>query len=480
MRPERPIHFHRPEMMHPAMRERGSAIPQTIPQRTLEKEARPGPFPGVRPPVGGAGYQAPAPKGGGTMGIIMPLYTIAIVVFFVYTIMKILFRKSEDKQPVVKDFGMDPEHRKYVFSEEYTPGSERSLKDQYNKEDREAGIRRRSSSGKRFQDQRSRLDSSEEDQQLGRSSEPAASSSSQGNDEIQLFEQLKPVLTTPYLAKEEKFPEELKLEKVLVREKSLELKEEEPLELFNELKPIETTAPLLREEKYPEMIVLEKIPVTEKKIEPPATEEGLELYNELRPVQTSALIAVEEKHAESIQLGQIPLTEKQLLPGLPEPVTNEEDQPEQELKLFNELKPVQTTVALAVEERYPEQIKLQKIVLKEQEINTDPGLELFNELRPVQTTPALAVEQKFPESIKLGKIVLTQTELNTGPGIELFNELKPMQTTPALAVQEKYPANIKLEEIILLEEKINTDPGTELFSDLKPVQTTPTLAVDEK
>ena len=55
---------------------------------------QPGPFPGVRPPVGGAGFQAPPPKGGGTMGIIMPLYTIAIVVFFVYTIMKVRSKRK--------------------------------------------------------------------------------------------------------------------------------------------------------------------------------------------------------------------------------------------------------------------------------------------------------------------------------------------------------------------------------------------------
>ena len=28
-------------------------------------------------------------KGGGTMGIIMPIYTVGIVVFFVYTILKV-------------------------------------------------------------------------------------------------------------------------------------------------------------------------------------------------------------------------------------------------------------------------------------------------------------------------------------------------------------------------------------------------------
>jgi hypothetical protein len=39
--------------------------------------------------MGGAGHVVPAPKGSGTMGIVMPLYTVGIVVFFVYTIMKV-------------------------------------------------------------------------------------------------------------------------------------------------------------------------------------------------------------------------------------------------------------------------------------------------------------------------------------------------------------------------------------------------------
>lgn len=38
--------------------------------------------------------------------------------------------------PLLKDFGMDPEHRKYVFSEEYANGSERSMKEEYSREDR--------------------------------------------------------------------------------------------------------------------------------------------------------------------------------------------------------------------------------------------------------------------------------------------------------------------------------------------------------
>ena len=39
--------------------------------------------------MGGAGHVVPAPKGSGTMGIVMPIYTIGIVVFFMYTIMKV-------------------------------------------------------------------------------------------------------------------------------------------------------------------------------------------------------------------------------------------------------------------------------------------------------------------------------------------------------------------------------------------------------
>lgn len=45
----------------------------------------------MRPPLGGAGHVVPAPKGNGTMGIIMPLYTSGIVLFFLYTIMKVKY-----------------------------------------------------------------------------------------------------------------------------------------------------------------------------------------------------------------------------------------------------------------------------------------------------------------------------------------------------------------------------------------------------
>ncbi|KAG7161603.1 putative Resistance to inhibitors of cholinesteraseue 3-like [Homarus americanus] len=120
----------------------------------LGHSASPGPMPGVRPPMGGAGGIVPPPqgKGSGAMGIIMPLYTVGIVVFFVYTIMKVgtlvLFKKGQedDKTPKLKDFGLDPEYRKYVFAEEYLDNTDVSTRDQYRRQQREE-----SRSRKKFQ-----------------------------------------------------------------------------------------------------------------------------------------------------------------------------------------------------------------------------------------------------------------------------------------------------------------------------------------
>ena len=43
----------------------------------------------MRPAMGSPGVQAPQPKEGGTLGIITPFYTIGIIVFFIYTTMKV-------------------------------------------------------------------------------------------------------------------------------------------------------------------------------------------------------------------------------------------------------------------------------------------------------------------------------------------------------------------------------------------------------
>ena len=46
-------------------------------------------MPGMRPTMGGPGIQPPEPRGGSSLGMLMPMYTIAIIVFFVYTTFKV-------------------------------------------------------------------------------------------------------------------------------------------------------------------------------------------------------------------------------------------------------------------------------------------------------------------------------------------------------------------------------------------------------
>lgn len=124
IRQERPLHL-RSEMVHPAFRERGRAIPQSEsfpptkpspPSRLVPKviDGRPGPIPGMRPTIGGAGHVVPPSKhAGNSMGLIMPIYTIGIVVFFTYTVMKIVFKKQpEVLYPPVEP---DPQFRREVF-----------------------------------------------------------------------------------------------------------------------------------------------------------------------------------------------------------------------------------------------------------------------------------------------------------------------------------------------------------------------------
>merc|ERR1719219_2941981 len=70
------------------------------PIRTVDKEwgGRGGPMPGMRPTMGGPGIQAQQPRGSGTMGVIMPIYTVGIIIFFVYTTMKILFKNKDNEE----------------------------------------------------------------------------------------------------------------------------------------------------------------------------------------------------------------------------------------------------------------------------------------------------------------------------------------------------------------------------------------------
>ncbi|XP_039969382.1 uncharacterized protein LOC120781265 isoform X11 [Bactrocera tryoni] len=129
LRQERPAHLH-PESIYQAMRERGRAIPATTPTvPILERkgsasnppprvvDGRPGPIPGMRPPMGAGSMHQPQARAGNSMGFIMPLYTIGIIVFFGYTIMKIVFKRSTPNAPY-GPMPTNPDFRKEVFGQE--------------------------------------------------------------------------------------------------------------------------------------------------------------------------------------------------------------------------------------------------------------------------------------------------------------------------------------------------------------------------
>ncbi|XP_037086391.1 uncharacterized protein LOC119107123 isoform X2 [Pollicipes pollicipes] len=117
-------HHERRAALHPSMRDvpHASHGPAHAmgrqPKRVLDRMARPGPQPGSRPTPGGYGAVPQSTKATGAMGIIMPIYTIGIVLFFVYTIMKVMFKNPEDgeptKDPVIKDFHLTTEYRPYT------------------------------------------------------------------------------------------------------------------------------------------------------------------------------------------------------------------------------------------------------------------------------------------------------------------------------------------------------------------------------
>lgn len=119
----------KPEALHPAFRKTTPTIKKerieddiiyddddisppitTIPHAEVIPGKKP-PVPGMRPTVGGSGYVTQQ-KGSGTMGILMPMYTLAIVAFFSYTILRLLSRRQETHS----NFHSDPDFCNNVFN----------------------------------------------------------------------------------------------------------------------------------------------------------------------------------------------------------------------------------------------------------------------------------------------------------------------------------------------------------------------------
>ena len=100
-----------PEHPNPAMRARMGAPhpglaagqgrpvdrPLAGPVRTIDKEwPDKHPRPGMRPTLGGPGIQPSLKQQAtGSMGVVMPIYTVAILVFFIYTIVKVDLKKLD-------------------------------------------------------------------------------------------------------------------------------------------------------------------------------------------------------------------------------------------------------------------------------------------------------------------------------------------------------------------------------------------------
>merc|ERR1712012_691836 len=122
-----------PEHPNPAMRARMGAPhpelaaghgkpvdrPGAVPVRAIDKEwPDKHPRPGMRPTIGGPGIQPNQKQtAGGGMGVIMPIYTVAILVFFIYTIVKILFKNKNNEEEEEDEEFLNSEYYKNCIAQ---------------------------------------------------------------------------------------------------------------------------------------------------------------------------------------------------------------------------------------------------------------------------------------------------------------------------------------------------------------------------
>lgn len=126
---ERPPHLK--DLIHPGMQERGRAIPPHPTVPIIERPGRPGGLPGnierrpgsplvpgqPGPNLRAATYQAQhqQQQKAASQSIIMPIYTFGIVAFFVFTIVKILLKKTNKDKGVPME--SDPNFVEKVFKQ---------------------------------------------------------------------------------------------------------------------------------------------------------------------------------------------------------------------------------------------------------------------------------------------------------------------------------------------------------------------------
>ena len=110
----------------------GKQIPREPPIRTIDKEwPDKHPRPGMRPTLGGPGIQANQKQAaGGGMGVVMPIYTVAILVFFIYTIVKIIFKNKKNEEEDEDDEFLNSEYYKQYIAQQQKQKDEAKVKSQ--------------------------------------------------------------------------------------------------------------------------------------------------------------------------------------------------------------------------------------------------------------------------------------------------------------------------------------------------------------